>query len=174
MTKKILTVFGSSHVEPLSELYQNAYLIGRTAAELGWTVCNGGYGGTMEAAAKGAVEAGGHAIGVTCTRFGRGGPNPYIRQEIPTFDLFQRLNTLIQLGRAYLVLPGGTGTLAELALVWELSNKRLLAGGRPLALWGDYWKPVVGCLHEMQPDAVELLTISDAAALCAMLGNIEI
>ena len=74
MDKKIVTVFGSSHAEPVEELYQTAFQLGRAIAELGLTLCNGGYGGTMAAAAAGAVEAGGHTIGVTCTRFGRGGP----------------------------------------------------------------------------------------------------
>ena len=149
----VVTVFGSSQAEPLEELYQTALELGRAIAELGLTLCNGGYGGTMEAAARGATEADGHTIGVTCTRFGRGGANPYIRQEIPTFDLYRRLETLIRLGRAYVVLPGGTGTLAELALTWELLNKGLLRGERPLIVLGDSWQPVIECIERVQPDA---------------------
>jgi uncharacterized protein (TIGR00730 family) len=172
MDRKIVTVFGGSHAKPREELYHTAFELGRTIAQLGLTLCNGGYGGTMAAAAQGAVEAGGHTIGVTCTRFGRGGPNPYIRQEIPTFDLFQRLNMLIQLGRAYVVLAGGTGTLAELALVWELLNKGLLRGQRPLIVLGDAWQPVIDCILQVQPDAVELHRVPDVSSAHDILARL--
>jgi len=172
MDKKIVTVFGSSHAEPMEPLYQTAFQLGRTIAELGLTLCNGGYGGTMAAAAAGAVEAGGHTIGVTCTRFPRGGPNPHIRQEIPTFDLLQRLNTLTRLGRAYVVLRGGTGTLTEFALVWELLNKGLLSGERPLIVLGDVWKPVIDCIIQAQPDAVEPHIVPDVPAAREILAQL--
>ena len=174
MTKKILTIFGSADATPLDDLYQTSLLIGRTAAELGWTICNGGYGGTMEASARGAVEIGGHTLGVTCTRFGRGGPNPFIRQEIPTFDLLQRLNTLVRLGHAYVVLPGGTGTLAELALTWEMLNKGLLQGDRPLILYGTQWAPVLDCVRSMQPGARELQMASTLPELGDILKSLDI
>ncbi len=172
MDRNIVTVFGSGDVNPLEELYQTAYELGRTIAQLGLTLCNGGYGGTMEASARGAVEAGGHTIGVTCTAFGRGGPNPYVRQEIPTFDLFQRLQTLIRLGRAYVVLAGGTGTLVEFALAWELLNKGLLRGGRPLILLGDSWHPVIECVARAQSDAVETQAVASVAAAREILSQI--
>jgi hypothetical protein len=172
--KNIVTVFGSSHAEPLGQPYQTAFELGRTIAELGLTLCNGGYGGTMAAAARGAVEAGGHTIGVTCTRFGRGGPNPHIRQEIPTFDLFDRLKTLIRLGRAYVVLPGGTGTLAELALTWELLNKSLLYGERPLIVLGDCWDPAIDCVLEAQPDAIALHHAPDVPSARVVLARLAI
>jgi uncharacterized protein (TIGR00730 family) len=151
----VVTVFGSSAPLPSSPAYQRAHDLGRAIAEAGWTLCNGGYGGTMEAAARGAAEAGGHTIGVTCSRFGRTGPNRYIQQEVPTFDLLTRLNTLARLGHAYVVLPGGTGTLLELALVWELLNKRLVRRTVPLILLGDHWAPLVELVRREQPDAQE-------------------
>lgn len=172
MDKNIVTVFGSSAIEPLEEVYQIALELGRTIAELGLTLCNGGYGGTMEAAARGALEAGGHTIGVTCTRFGRGGANAYIRQEIPTFDLFQRLQMLIRLGRAYVVLPGGTGTLVELALVWELLNKGLLRSERPLIVLGDAWQPVIDCIRQAQPTATPLHVVKDVSAAREILARV--
>jgi uncharacterized protein (TIGR00730 family) len=171
--KKIVTVFGSGSVSSRDPLCQTAFELGRTIAELGLTLCNGGYGGTMEAAARGATEAGGHTIGVTCTRFGRGGPNPYIRQEIPTFDLFQRLQTLIRLGRAYVVLPGGTGTLAELALAWELRNKGLLRPERPLIVLGDSWQPVIDCVMRTQPDAKLVHIVEEVQAVRQILSQLE-
>jgi uncharacterized protein (TIGR00730 family) len=153
MDRNIVTVFGSSAAGPSTEPYRTAYELGRMIAGLGLTLCNGGYGGTMEAAARGAVEEGGHTIGVTCARFRRGRPNPYIRQEVPTFDLFQRLEMLMRLGRAYVVLPGGTGTLVELALAWELREKRLLSGERPLIVVGSVWQPAIELIQQAQPQA---------------------
>ena len=174
MDKRIVTVFGSARVQPHGELHQLAFELGRTIAELGYTLCNGGYGGTMEASAWGAVDAGGHTIGVTCSRFGRSGPNPHIRQEIPTFDLLQRLNTLIRLGRAYVVLPGGTGTLTELALVWEMTNKKLLNGQRPLIVLGDDWRPVVECVSKVQPDANLPVWARDVSEVREILAKLDV
>lgn len=170
MRSRVVTVFGSSQPLPLSAAYQTAYQLGRAIAEAGWTLCNGGYGGTMEAAAKGAVEAGGHTIGVTCRSLGwRGGANPYIRQEVPTFDLLARLNTLVRLGRAYVALPGGTGTLLELALVWELSNKGVLRRKAPIILLGDHWTWLAEVVRREQPDALELKVASSVPEIIDLL-----
>jgi hypothetical protein len=170
MQPPIVTVFGSSQPLPASPAYHLAHDLGRAIAQAGWTLCNGGYGGTMEAAAHGAVEAGGHTIGVTCSILGwRGGPNRYIRQEVPTFDLLTRLNTLVRLGNAYIVLPGGTGTLLELALVWEVFNKGLLRRNAPLVLLDDHWQPLVEIVHREQPDALEPKYAANVAEAIAYL-----
>lgn len=158
----VITVFGSSQPAPGSPAWQTAYALGRAIAAAGWTLCNGGYGGTMAAGAQGATEAGGHTIGVTCRIFaGRARPSPHIRQEVPTFDLLTRLDTLIRLGRGFVVLPGGTGTLVELALVWELFNKRLIRRRAPIVLLGDFWQPVLDTIFREQPDALRPHVVSD-------------
>jgi len=167
----VITVFGSSTAAPGTAEYQAACELGRAIAQAGWTLCNGGYGGTMEAAAKGAVEAGGHTIGVTCHAFGRAGPNRYIRQEVPTFDLLTRLNILVRLGHAYVVLPGGTGTLLELSLVWELLNKGLLRRRPAPILVGEFWTPLEERIRRVQPDALPLKVARDACEVVAMLRN---
>lgn len=156
MKTPIITVFGSAQPAPGSPAYEAAYELGQAIGRAGWTLCNGGYEGTMEAGARGAVEAGGHTIGVTCQVFGRLGANAYIRQEVPTFDLLTRLNTLVRLGRAYVVLPGGTGTLLELALVWELLNKRLLRRQAPIIAFGEHWAGAIEAVRREQPDALEI------------------
>lgn len=170
MKTPVIAVFGSSEPRPGQPEYEIAYELGRGIARAGWILCNGGYGGTMEAAAKGAVEAGGHTIGVTCRVFGRGGPNAYVRQDVPTFDLLSRLNTLVRLGDAYVVLPGGTGTLLELALIWELINKRLLRGKpRPIVLVGEYWRPVIEAILRAQPDALRPQFAANAQVALTLL-----
>ena len=168
MANHVVTIFGSSQPQPGSAEYDLAFELGKTVAEAGWTVCNGGYGGTMEASAHGAASAGGHTIGVTCRAFGPRRPNAHVRQEVPTFDLLGRLNTLVRLGRAYVVLPGGTGTLLELALVWESMNKSLLRS-RTVVLLGGFWMPVVACVREAHPDTCEVRVAREVPIAIAIL-----
>jgi hypothetical protein len=98
----------------------------------------------MEAASLGVAEAGGRALGVLVEAFGIGG-NPHLTERIVAPDLYTRVRTLIEMADAYVVMPGSTGTLVELALVWELSNKGMLRG-RPIICLGAYWKPVIELL----------------------------
>lgn len=172
MKATTVTVFGSSRPAPLEPAYQTAYELGQGIARAEWALCNGGYGGTMEGSAKGAVEAGGHTIGVTCHIFrGRARPNRYIRQEVPTFDLNTRLTTLTRLAHAYVVLPGGTGTLLELALVWELMNKGLLRPRRPVILLGEHWRPVIAPIREEQPESLVPHIVADVPSVLAVLHD---
>ena len=140
----IVSIFGSSRPLPDSEEYSVAFDTGRSLAEAGFTICNGGYAGTMEAAARGAREAGGHTIGVTARVFTRKA-NPWIREEIKTDTMVERLLKLIELGQAYVVLRGGTGTLLELAAVWEFVNKGMMPK-KPIIILGNFWNAVVGSL----------------------------
>lgn len=118
-----MTIFGSSRPREGNEAYRIAYRVGAIAARFGLDIVNGGYSGTMEASARGAVDAGGTAIGVTVRTFDYATPNAYLTRQIEAPDLFRRLRALIDLGDLYVVLPGGTGTLVELGLVWEFLNK---------------------------------------------------
>lgn len=151
----VVTIFGTSQCQPGDALYATAQELGHRLARRGWTICNGGYGGTMEAAARGAREAGGETIGVTCRAFGRGPANRFISRTIETETLLERLDRLIELGDAYVVLPGGTGTLLEFAAVWELTHKGLIAA-RPIVVWREPWRAVVETLRAAQADAALL------------------
>ncbi len=142
MDERIIAVFGTSRAKPGDSAYELAYGVGRELARAGFTIVNGGYGGTMLAGAKGAVEAGGEVVGVTCSVF-KGKANEYVSREIITESLDERLDKLIELGQAYIVLPGGTGTLLELAKVWELKNKGFLDGEKPIILVGEFFKPLL-------------------------------
>ena len=134
-----------------SPAYAEARLLGRLLAEAGFAVCNGGYRGLMEASARGAREAGGHTIGVTCEVW-TSKANPWIIEEVRTKCFPDRIMTLVERGDAYVVLPGGTGTLAELALAWEMMNKASLSktvgGAKPLLVMSPYWQPVIACLEQ--------------------------
>ncbi len=148
---KTVTVFGSSIPGPGTPLYAEALRLGKMLAEGGFAVANGGYGGLMEATARGARQAGGHTVGVTCTLW-PSKANEWIEEEIRTASFSERLVTLIESGDAYVVMPGGTGTLAELAIAWEMMNKssllRTVGGRKPLLVIGPYWQPVIECLRQ--------------------------
>ena len=131
-------------------------------AQAGFTIANGGYGGTMLASAKGAAEADGEVIGVTCSTFKNSTANKYVTREIVTTSLDERLDTLIKLGRGYVVLPGGTGTLLELAKVWELKNKGFLKADKPIILIGGFWKPLVDMIASDDPDSSRYIKQADS------------
>ncbi|NLH16304.1 MAG: LOG family protein [Phycisphaerae bacterium] len=166
-----VTLFGTRKAKPGQEPYEIAFELGRELAVAGITIVNGGYGGTMLAAAQGARQAGGEVIGVTCSEFGRSGPNPYVSREIKTHSLRERLECLVDLGKAYVVLPGGTGTLLELAEVWELKNKRLAGRDRPIIIWRSFWEPLVELMRSADPDCIT--AISPAESVKEILGVLE-
>lgn len=148
---KTVTIFGSSLPGEETPAYAEGLRLGRILAESGFAICNGGYGGLMEATARGAREAGGHTIGVTCQVWPFRA-NPWVVEEVRTKSFPERIMTLVERGDAYVVLPGGTGTLAELALAWEMMNKSSLSktvGGRKaLLVMTPYWQPVIDCLKQ--------------------------
>lgn len=137
--------------------------LGRLLAEDGFAVANGGYGGTMLAAGKGAAAAGGTVIGVTCTAFKRCGANEFVTEEISTSCLSERLAKLVELGEAYLVLPGGTGTLLELADVWEHKNKGFANADKPIILVGAFWKPLLEMMTAADPDSTRCIACAATA-----------
>jgi uncharacterized protein (TIGR00725 family) len=154
----IVCVFGSGDPREGDERYAEARAVGRVLAELGWVVANGGYGGTMEASARGAVEAGGQAVGVTCSVWSSA-PNRYITRRIGTSSLAGRVAALIEIGRGgYVCLPGSTGTLVELATVWEMMFKKLLPC-RPLVCVGEFWRPLVDMMVGARGSSGEFVAI---------------
>ena len=134
MQKKI-AVFGSSVIKKDSKQFRVAYETGLRLVQAGFTVVNGGYGGSMLATAQGAKEAGGHTLGVTTDDFGSGA-NRFIDREIRSKTWQERLHQLIQLGDGYLILDGGTGTLTELMVVWEMAAKGFHR--KPIVILGRY------------------------------------
>jgi len=161
---KVITVFGAGKAVPDDDIFQTACEIGAGLAEKGFVVANGGYGGTMLAVAKGAAQAGGKVIGVTCSAFKRSRVNEYVTKEIVTDSLQQRLNKLVELGAGYVVLAGGTGTLLELAHVWEFKNKGFLDRGKPIIIVGQFWKPLMELITGADPDSVGCVQVAAGPA----------
>ena len=161
MAEKVVTIFGTGRAKPGDETFTLAYKTGMVLAQAGYTIANGGYGGTMLAGAQGAAQAGGEVISVTCSAFKSGKANEYVTREVVTHSLDERLKTLVELGRAYVVLPGGTGTLLELAKVWELKNKGFLKANRPIILIGGFWKPLVDLVATDDADSRRYVELTD-------------
>jgi hypothetical protein len=161
MRERTVTIFGTGRARPGDAAYKLAYQIGSLLAQAGFTIANGGYGGAMLAAAKGAAEAGGEVIGVTCSAFKGSCANEYITREIITESLDERLDMLIKLGQAYVVLPGGTGTLLEIAKVWELKNKGFIEADKPIILVGEFWKPLLDLVATDDPDSGRYVKCAD-------------
>lgn len=140
----VITVFGSSRPLENEEEYQTAYHLGKELGRRGYTVCSGGYQGIMDAVSRGAVEMGAEAIGITVNIF-NARKSAYLTKEIECSDLLERLGKLIELGDAYIILRGGTGTLVELSLVWEMINKRIIPN-KPAACHGEMWTGLINTM----------------------------
>jgi hypothetical protein len=94
----------------------------------------------MEAVSKGVTENGGNATGVTLS-YVKSKPSKFLTEIIPCNTLFDRITKLIEFGDAYIVLQGGTGTLLELAAIWEYLNKNLMEP-KPVACHLPMWKEI--------------------------------
>jgi len=151
-----VTVFGGSRVAPESEQYSEGVRLGRALARAGLTVVTGGYQGTMAAASQGAKEGGGSTVGVTLESLSeRISPNPWVDEEVRTAALLHRIDKLVELGEGFVVMPGGAGTMAELAVVWNLAIIGALHG-KPIVVVGAGWEKVVRTmlaeLHTVEAD----------------------
>jgi uncharacterized protein (TIGR00730 family) len=170
MTNHIVTVFGSARPAPGEPDYVLAYEVGAALAEAGLVICNGGYAGTMEASARGAKDAGGQTIGIITDAFPLRKANLWIDSVITVDTMITRMLELVRRGDAYVVLKGGTGTLLELATVWEFMNKRLLEP-RPTVVVGGFWETVINTVREElsaegRHDAARYVTTVGTAEEC--------
>ena len=142
---KIVSVFGSSAPRPDSLDFQQARIVGRLLAEAGFAVATGGYEGTMTAVSQGAAEAGGHVIGVASARIERyrgTGVNQWVKETHMYESLVERLLHLVTNNVGMIALPGGIGTISEMALAWSLLQVGEVEP-RPLALLGNIWRETV-------------------------------
>lgn len=146
MKERIISVFGSSGAQRGSDAYQIALDVGSQLARSKFIVCNGGYGGTMEASARGAKQAGGKTIGITASVF-LSTLNQWIDQEIKVNSHSERMVELLTIADGYVVIRGGTGTLLEFSAAWEFNNKKIVRN-KPLVFVGNFWKEVVDKIQQ--------------------------
>src|SRR5881392_4396250 len=138
---KIVTIFGGSKCGHDSTEYKEALKLGGLLAEAGYTICTGGYLGVMEAASRGAREAGGRVLGIVMNQF-KAEPNRYLTDKVATPHFCERLQRLITRSVGFIAVRGGMGTVTELSLVWNKIQTKVI-GPRPLVLLGECWPPIV-------------------------------
>jgi len=185
-----IVFFGSARLTadgPLGRYYQEARELARlitiwskslSSKAHRYIVCTGGGGGIMEAANRGASEAGGRTVGLNIGLPHEQRPNPYITREL-SFEFhyfFMRKLWFAHLARALVVFPGGYGTLDELAEILTLSQTQKFDRQIPVLLYGpQYWKEIVNfdalARHGMiSPEDLELFKFADdPATALAML-----
>lgn len=136
-----VSFFGSARTQEANPYYQSAReLGGKIAKELGYSVITGGGPGIMEAANRGAKEAGGKSIGMTI-RLPQGQiTNPYLTNHLDFYYFFARKVCLTFASEAFVFYPGGLGTLDELTEVLTLIQSKKIEGVPVFLVGSNYWK----------------------------------
>jgi hypothetical protein len=162
--QKIISVFGSSAPRPGSADYEAARTVGRLLAQAGFAVQTGSYSGIMAGASQGACEAGGHVIGVGCAQIEQYRPMPpneWVKEQIKHETLRERLFHLVDRCDGAIVMPGGIGTLSELALIWSFVQTGEISP-RPIITVGGLWQRTLAAFIDedyVHPKHQALITV---------------
>jgi len=147
-----VTVFGSARVAPGDSEYELAREVGAAMSRLGFTVMTGGGPGVMEAANRGAHEIGGRSVGCNIVLPHEQHANPYVDVSVEFSYFFVRKVMLVKYSYAFVVMPGGFGTVDELFEALTLIQTGKISDF-PVVLMGvDFWKPLLGQLDRMVDD----------------------
>jgi len=169
--RRAVSIFGSARTQPDDPYYQKAEILARLLAEKGFGVITGGGAGIMEAANKGSAEAGGQSVGMNIRLPLEQKPNPYANISIDYKYFFIRKVMFIKYAMAYVIMPGGFGTMDELfEAITLIQTKRIKCF--PVILMGsEYWKGLFDWLkktmlrdNKISPADMELLQIIDDPA----------
>ena len=144
-----VTVFGSARVRPDSPHYGLAQKMGATIARLGFTVMTGGGPGIMEAANRGAKEVGGRSVGCSIELPVEQKPNAYLDRCVTMHYFFVRKALLIKYSYAFVVMPGGAGTLDELFEALTLIQTGKIKNFPIIIMGTAYWKELVDFINKM-------------------------
>jgi uncharacterized protein (TIGR00730 family) len=162
-----VTIFGSARTKPGSRYYEMARQMGAACARLGFTVITGGGPGIMQAGNQGAFEIGGRSIGVNIELPFEQELNPYVQRAITMRYFFTRKVVLVKYSYAFIVLPGGAGTLDEMFETMTLIQTGKLKGFPIILMGKDYWQPLVDFIYRMaeegmiSPDDPDLIFFTD-------------
>lgn len=169
LNKKIrqISYFGFADAKPGDPLFKEAYECSKYLTSKGYVAINGGGPGTMRAVSEGAKDAKGTAIGVTfypkdVANFeGRDKNNPF-DIEIKSRNYLERTLKLLEMGDAYVIFKGGTGTISEFGMAWGLA--RLYFGHhKPLVLYGKFWNNIIKVFTEnmrIRPEELEVYRVA--------------
>lgn len=165
---KGVSIFGSARVQPGSTAYDQAEQIGRLLVEAGFPVITGGGGGVMEAGNKGASEAGGHSVGLNIELPFEQMPNPYANVRLNFRYFFVRKVIFVKYSMAYVVMPGGFGTLDELAESLTLIQTHRIRPFPVILVGSDFWGGLIDWIRSVQmghgmisPEDLDLIHIMD-------------
>jgi len=166
--KNAVSIFGSARTAPDDPYYQKAELLARLLAQKGFSVITGGGPGVMEAANKGAAEAGGRSVGMNIRLPFEQKPNPYANINIEYKYFFTRKVMFVKYAVAYVVLPGGFGTIDELFEALTLIQTKRIKGFPVILMGNEYWKGLLDWLrkamlhdNKISPADLELFQIID-------------
>jgi uncharacterized protein (TIGR00730 family) len=175
-----VTIFGSARSRPGSSDYKRAYEMGRAVAGAGYAVITGGGPGDMEAANKGAVEAGGESVGLGIELPSEPQSNPYLTTTVSFRYFFVRKVMFVKYSRAFVIMPGGFGTLDELFEAVTLVQTKKVKP-IPVILAGDhgYWDGLLDWIRDtlvargkVSPDEAAILQRApDAASVLRLLAE---
>jgi len=164
-----VTVFGSARFDEDSEHYQRARETGRLLAEAGFTVMTGGGPGIMEAANRGAKDAGGMSVGCNIELPFEQGVNPYMDTYMTFEHFYVRKVMLLKYSFAFIAMPGGFGTFDEVFETALLVQTRKIQDFPIVLMGSEFWQPVIDVLREdlvplgtIDPDDVDILTLTDS------------
>ncbi len=163
-----VTVFGSARTSVGSRYYELAREMGAAIAQLGFTVMTGGGPGIMEAANRGAREAGGVSVGCNIKLPHEQSANPYLDHEVTMHYFFVRKTLLIKYSYAFVVMPGGVGTLDELFEALTLIQTKKIENFPIVIMGKEYWKNTLDMLETMvtertiSPDDLDLVFATDS------------
>jgi len=167
--RPIVTVFGSARFREGDRYYEQAREMGRALGEAGFAVMTGGGPGIMEAANRGCKEAGGLSIGANIRLPHEQDPNPYIDRFMEFEHFFVRKVIMVKYSSAFVVCPGGFGTLDEIFETLVLMQTDKIDDFPVIALGADFWGPMVDFFQQrmvaegtITPADIDLMRITDS------------
>ncbi len=169
-----VTVFGSARFRENHRYYQMAQRVGHKLAEHGFTVMTGGGPGIMEAANRGAREAGGKSIGCNIELPHEQEPNPYLDEWIDFRYFFIRKVMLVKYSYAFIALPGGFGTLDEVFETATLIQTQKIKDFPVVLMGSEFWEPLIDFVKDtlvqqgtIDPEDFDRIILTDSASAAA-------
>lgn len=162
-----VTVFGSARFPEGHPYYQLTREVAERVSRLGFTIMTGGGPGLMEAANRGARDAGGRSIGCNIQLPHEQKPNPYVDKFVEFRYFFVRKVMLVKYSYSFVVVPGGFGTLDELFEALTLIQTKKIQQFRVVLVGVAYWQPLLNLIASMKelgtisPEDVDLVTVTD-------------
>ena len=166
-----VSIFGSARTAVDDPDYALTETVAAKFVEAGFAVITGGGGGVMEAANKGAAEAGGTSVGLNIRLPFEQQPNPYANIELEFHYFFVRKVMFVKYAMAYIIMPGGFGTLDELFEAVTLIQTQRIKPLPVILVGSDYWNGLVDWIKarllaekRISPEDIDILQVIDDPA----------